>query len=152
MYNEANNISSAWVARDLLQNAYVCHADMLLSNPGLIRKYEYRSNYLGQYRERTDDWCFVVKRGLIKELKVGGQDCYHMYGISYWTAQDGAQLAQDIDQVYRMPGGKERYWDEVALRVCSKNYKVQVRPCFEGDIVEIDTFNELKQVDPVYAM
>ena len=152
LYNEANNISSAWVARDLLQNAYVCEADLLLSNPGLIRKYEYRSNYLGQYRERTDDWCFVVKRGLIKELKVGGQDCYHMYGISYWTAQDGAQLAQDIDQVYRMPGGKERYWDEVALRVCSKNYKVQVRPCFEGDIVEIDTFNELKQVDPVYAM
>ena len=152
LYNEANNISSAWVARDLLQNAYVCEADLLLGNPGLIRKYEYRSNYLGQYRERTDDWCFVVKRGLIKELKVGGQDCYHMYGISYWTAQDGAQLAQDIDQVYRMPGGKERYWDEVALRVCSKNYKVQVRPCFEGDIVEIDTFNELKQVDPVYAM
>ena len=152
LYNEANNISSAWVARDLLQNAYVCEADLLLSNPGLIRKYEYRSNYLGQYRERTDDWCFVVKRGLIKELKVGGQDCYHMYGISYWTAQDGAQLAQDIDQVYRMPGGKERYWDEVALRVCSRNYKVQVRPCFEGDIVEIDTFNELKQVDPVYAM
>ena len=151
LYNEANNISSAWVAKDLLQNAYVCEADLLLSNPGLIRKYEYQSNYLGQYRERTDDWCFVVKHGLIKELQVGGQDCYHMYGISYWTAQDGMRLGEDIDKVYKMPGGKEKYWDEVALRVCSKDYKVHVRPCFEGDIVEIDTFNELKQIDPVYG-
>ena len=51
-----------------------------------------------------------------------------------------------------MPGGKEKYWDEVALRVFSKNYRVEVRPCDEGDIVEIDTFNELKKIDPVYAV
>lgn len=152
LFNEANNISSAWLAKDLLQNAYVCEADLLLSNPHLIRKYEYCSNYLGQYRDMTDDWCFVVKRGIIRELNVGGRDCYHMYGISYWDAQDGAKLAEDLDQVYRMPGGKEKYWDEVALRVCHKNYQVEVRPCFEGDIVEIDTFNELKKIDPVYDM
>ncbi|BCI60566.1 NTP transferase domain-containing protein [[Clostridium] leptum] len=152
LFNEANNISSAWLAKDLLQNAYVCEADLLLSNLHLIRKYEYCSNYLGQYKDVTDDWCFMVKSGVIRDLQVGGRDCYHMYGISYWDAQDGAKLAQDIDNVYKMPGGKEKYWDEVALRVCSKNYHVEVRPCFEGDIVEIDTFNELKKIDPVYDM
>lgn len=152
LFNEANNISSAWVARDLLENAYVCEADLLLGNPDLIRKYEYRSNYLGQYREVTDDWCFKVRQGIIRELMVGGRECYHMFGISYWDAKDGGRLAEDIDTVYKMPGGKEKYWDEVALRVCSKNYHVEVRPCFEGDVVEIDTFNELKKIDPVYAM
>ena len=152
LYNEANNISSAWLARGLLQNAYVCEADLLLNNPHLIRKYEYCSNYLGQYREVTDDWCFKVKHGIIREMLIGGRDCYHMYGISYWDAKDGARLAEDIDTVYKMPGGKEKYWDEVALRVFSKNYRVEVRPCDEGDLVEIDTFNELKKIDPVYAV
>lgn len=152
LFNESNNISSAYLAKDLLQNAYVCEADLLLSNPRLIRKYEYSSNYLGMFKEYTDDWCFEVKRGKIRQLMVGGRDCYHMYGISYWDQKDGAQLCHDLEETFQMPGGKEKYWDEVALRVFSKNYAVDVRPCFEGDIVEIDTFNELKQIDPVYNM
>lgn len=150
LFNEANNISSAWLARGLMRNAYVCEADLLVKNPKLVRKYEYCSNYLGQYKEMTDDWCFQVKHGVIKDLTVGGTDCYHMYGISYWDAKDGAKLEQDIETVYRMPGGKEKYWDEVPLRVCAKNYRVEVRPCYEGDIIEIDTFQELKKIDPVY--
>ena len=152
LFNESNNISSAYLAKDLLQNAYVCEADLLLSNPRLIRKYEYSSNYLGMFKEYTDDWCFEVKRGKIRQLMVGGRNCYHMYGISYWDQKDGAQLCHDLEETFQMPGGKEKYWDEVALRVFSKNYAVDVRPCFEGDIVEIDTFNELKQIDPVYNM
>ena len=152
LFNESNNISSAYLAKDLLQNAYVCEADLLLSNPRLIRKYEYSSNYLGMFKEYTDDWCFEVKRGKIRQLMVGGRNCYHMYGISYWDQKDGAQLCHDLEETFQMPGGKEKYWDEVALRVFSKNYTVDVRPCFEGDIVEIDTFNELKQIDPVYNM
>ena len=46
-YNEANNISSAMCVRHLLQNAYVLEADLVLSNPKLIRKYEYQTNFLG---------------------------------------------------------------------------------------------------------
>ena len=38
LYNEANNISSALLARHLLQNAYVLEADLFLSNPNLITK------------------------------------------------------------------------------------------------------------------
>ena len=152
LFNEANNISSAWVARGLLQSAYVCEADLLLKNPLLIRKYEYVSNYLGRYTDYTDDWCFQVKGNAIRELCVGGTNCYHMYGISYWNAKDGARMEKDLDEVYRMPGGKEKYWDEVALRVCAKHYRIEVRPCLENDIVEIDTFNELKKIDPVYKI
>ena len=42
-YNEANNISSAVAAKDLLQNAYVFESDLLLYNPKLITKYQYLS-------------------------------------------------------------------------------------------------------------
>lgn len=150
LFNEANNISSAYIAKDLLCNAYVCEADLLVNNPQLIRKYEYATNYLGMFKEYTDDWCFKVRRGYIRELLVGGTNCYHMYGISYWNAKDGAQMSNDIEDTYKMPGGKEKYWDEVPMRVFQKHYNIEIRPCYEGDIVEIDTFNELKAIDPVY--
>ena len=150
IFNEANNISSAYMIKDILCNAYVCEADLLVSNPDLIRKYEYETNYLGKYVDYTDDWCFKVKGRIIKELMVGGTDCNHMYGISYWNGKDGRQMAQDIEATYKMPGGKERYWDEVSMRFFKKNYDIAVRPCFEGDIIEIDTFNELKALDSNY--
>ena len=62
MYNEANNISSAMVVRYLFQNAYVLEADLVLSNPSIIRKYEYSSNFLGIPVERSDDWCLYADR------------------------------------------------------------------------------------------
>ena len=73
-----------------------------------------------------------------------------MFGISYWTKEDGKKMSTDIEKVYRMPGGKEKYWDEVALRECIDNYKIRVKPVHKGDIIEIDTYNELKAVDPIY--
>ena len=152
MFNESNNISSVLIAKDYLSGAYVMEADLLLANPRVVRKYEYCSNYLGEYREMTDDWCFDVKKGLIRKLNVGGTNCYHMFGISYWSKEDGKKLAECVEKTWKMPGGKERYWDEVPLRTFQKEFEVAVRPCEAGDLVEIDTFKELKQIDPVYAM
>lgn len=152
LYNEANNISSAYLSRHLFENAYVLESDLCLYNPSIIRKYEYSSNYLGMKVDMTDDWCFHTKKGYINKIAVGGKDCFHMFGISYWTKEDAQKLVGDIDAVYHSPGGKERYWDEVALRDCIDNYKVRVKLVQEGDIIEIDTFNELKAIDPIYRV
>ena len=150
LYNEANNISSVMCIRYLLSNAYVLEADLLLSNPKLITKYQYSSNYLGVPTEKTDDWCFFMEGDRIKRLGVGGLNCHHMFGISYWTEDDGRKLCNHVEQVYNSPGGKERYWDQVALGEYIKEYNVGVRECTFDDIVEIDTFRELKELDKVY--
>lgn len=150
-YNEANNISSAMVARYLMQNAYVFEADLLISNPKIITKYHYQSDVLGIWKERTDDWCLSVdKDGNINEEKVGGLNCYQMVGIYYWNSLDGAKLAEHIKEAYQAPGGKERYWETVPNQVYKGQYKIQVRSCTEDDIVEIDTFRELKELDHTY--
>lgn len=150
-YNESNNISSLMCARYLLKNAYVCEADLLLYNPDLITKYQYSSNYLGVPVDKTDDWCFQTSGGYISKVSVGGVNCCHMFGISYWTEPDGARLSEHIKQVYESPGGKERYWDQVALEYHIKEYKVAVRECTFDDLIEIDTYRELKQLDPTYG-
>lgn len=152
LYNEANNISSLIQAKDHLENAYVMESDLLLRNPSLISKYQYRSNYLGIPVDQTDDWCFTMKNGLIRELKQGGIDCELMVGVSYWTAEDGRKLAEDIPAVFAEPGGKERFWDDVPLRYRAGNYKVHVRECRAEDVCEIDTFRELQALDPAYIV
>jgi len=151
LYNEANNISSAMCARYLLQNAYVFESDLLLHNQKLVTKYQYETNYLGVPTERTDDWCFETKNGIVTKLSVGGTNCHHMFGISYWDQRDGAKLAEHIKQVYEAPGGKERYWDQVPLVHFIKDYRINVRECSFGDITEIDTFSELKKMDKLYC-
>lgn len=150
-YNEANNIASAMCARYLMKNAYVMEADLVLYNKKLITKYQYSSNYLGVPVEKTDDWCFETRNKVITKLKIGGYDCHHMFGISYWNEEDGAKLSGHIKEVYEMPGGKERYWDQVALEYFVKEYKVEVRECTFEDIVEIDNYSELKQLDSTYC-
>ena len=151
MFNESNNISTAMCARYLLSNAYVCEADLLIYNPSVIKKYQYESNYLGVPVEVTDDWCVECdKNGYITGMGIGGKDCCHMYGISYWSAHDGAKLAAHIEEVYNSPGGKERYWDQVPLQYFLKEYKVGVRKCTFDDVAEIDTYRELKALDETY--
>lgn len=159
-YNEANNISSAMCVRYQLRNAYVFEADLLLDNPKLVKKYQYASNFLGVPVERSDDWCFTTKNGIIQTQQVGGeikeskknanQGLYQEIGISYWSESDGARLAEHIKQVYEMPGGKERYWDQVPFVYFKDQYQVEIRECSFDDIIEIDTFRELKQVDKTY--
>jgi len=150
VYNETNNISSALVARYSLANAYVLESDLLVSNPAIIRKYHYSSDFLGIKMPRSDDWCFTVKNGVITEEKFGGLDCYQMVGISYWNAEDGAKLSQHLQQAYEQPGGKERYWEQVPLSVFKHEYSVSVLECDAKDVTEIDTFRELKALDKTY--
>lgn len=150
VYNETNNISSALCVRHLLSRAYVLEADLVLAEPRLIRPWQYSSNFLAFPTVRTDDWCFEVEDGIIREEKIGGEDCWQMVGISYWDQADGEKLRDDLREVYDQPGGRERYWEQVPLVFRRESYRVAVRPCLEGDVTEIDTFRELKAFDRSY--
>ncbi len=151
MYTEANNISSAYLMRHNLKNAYILEADLLLHNKGIFDKYIYRSCYLGIPTDETDDWYFKTNsEGVINELGIGSKDCYRMLGISYWDEHDGGTLPEHIEKTFNMPGGKDEDWCYVPLVSFKDSYKVHVRTCKDGDIQEIDTFDELCAVDPSY--
>lgn len=149
-YNESNNISSAICASSYMKNAYVMDADIWLKNSNLITKYQYASNYLGVPVNITDDWCFNTYNGYIDSIALGGQNCHCWIGISYWDEIDGSKLVGHIKEVYQSPGGKERFWDQVPLEYFKNDYKVFVRDCTFDDVIEIDTFRELKEIDKSY--
>jgi len=150
MYNEANNIVSVMCCGPLIRNSYIMEADLFIRNPELIQKYQYSSNYLAIPVERTDDYCLHTENGIIKETALGGINCHQTVGISYWTDSDGARLVDHIKDVYHSPGGKEQFWGSVPLRYHKKEYVVGIRECTADDVIEIDSFKELKALDPVY--
>ena len=149
-YSQCNNISSAYVVRNLLQNAYVFEADLLVSNPAIVCPYHFSSDFLAIKAGKTEDWCFSVENGVIVEEKIGGTDCWQMVGISYWDAADGKKLEEDIPDVFSTEKGKKAYWEQVPLVFRKDRYNVAVKECHFEDIVEIDTFDELKAIDNAY--
>lgn len=151
-YGEANNIGSIMAARHLLSNAYVFEADLLISNPKIIKKYHYRSDFLAIKKNQTDDWCFKVQNGIITdEMKGGnGEDIWQMVGISYWNEDDGKKLYDDVAEKFSTPEGKTCFWEQVPLVYYKDRYNVEVSPCHEEDVVEIDTFDELVSIDSSY--
>lgn len=151
LYNEANNISSALLAKDLFENALVLESDLVLYNKEALSKYAYHTHYLGVKMDVSDDWCFKVDEDLrITEVHIGSEDVYQMVGISYWDAKDGKQLGLDVERLYNQEGGPARYWDEVSLIDYKENYNVYVKPVNADDIIEIDTYEELVAIDSSY--
>lgn len=141
-YEEYNNIYSAYLAKDYLENTYIFDGDILLTNKNIIQKYQYHCNYAGIFKKETDDWCLELEGGRVASMKLGGENCYLMYGVSYWDEKAGKQLKQDIIKEIQSDSAKQRYWDEIPTNLYNQNYNVYVRSCEVGDIVEIDTIDD----------
>lgn len=149
-FNTSNNIVSIMKCIDMIDRCYICEADLYITNPDVIRKYEYTTNYLGAKVKETDDWCFKKSNGYVMSYDRGGEDCYQAYGISYWNEEDSEKLKTDIKKVYNSRGGKEYLWENVPMKIMKKNYKIEIRSCHKSDIIEIDNFMELVAADPSY--
>ena len=152
LYNQGNNILSVAAAGEAVINAYVMESDLLLINPKLIKKYQYSSNVLGIPMEYSNDWCLYSKKGIITGVGIGGENCHQTVGITYWNKDDGARVAKHYKQVIELPGGKERFAGYAPFVKYVDEYKVRVRECTLEDVVEIDTFQELQAIDPVYQV
>jgi iron(III) transport system permease protein len=151
LYNESNNISSIDVALDVLDRCYICEADLIVSDPSVITKYQYTTNYLATPVKETDDWCFSMRGPYIHKVEIGGENVEQMIGISYWSEADSKKLREDVAKVFASRGGKENYWDNVPLKICRKDFKIEIRECKRSAVTEIDNYSELLIIDPSYA-
>lgn len=152
IYDQTNNISSACVAKEYFKNAYVFESDLFLTNPSILKKYRYDSCYMGVPVASTPDWCFDVKDGRIVDLHKGGSNCCHMFGISYWTAEDGAKLSSDLPAAFSEDENRQRFWDDVPCVLLKDNYRIMIEPCTFDDVAEIDSLAELQEIDTRYAV
>lgn len=151
-YNEANNISSAIMVKDLFANALILESDLILSDQSIIRKYEYSTNYRAIEVDKTDDWCFEMGGDIVKQVLIGGENVHQMIGISYWSEVDGKNLAKHLEVAYSSVGGKDLFWDEVALKLFKDDYLINIHEISSDAIIEIDSYQELSEFDSKYKI
>lgn len=153
-YVNKNNISSVYAARHLLgeKNCFVCEADIYVSDPSIFDADLEGSCYYGKLVPgHSEDWVFDQdETGRITRVGKYGDDCYNMCGVCYLKAADAAVIRDATIEAYRHPGQYEqKYWDEIVDQELSRIH-MTVHPVEASQIVEIDSVDELKVVDPSY--
>ncbi len=150
-YETVNNISSIYAAREVLENGadyFICEADLYIEDTGIFDKKLERSCYFGKMvRGFSEDWIFEQNsEGRIIRVGKGGTDCYNMVGVSYFNSHDAKILKEEIEKAYEVPGFETLFWDDVVDRNLDK-LDLIVEPVEEGQIIEIDTVEELERIN-----
>ena len=152
-YNKANNISSVYYAREILDqgDCFICEADLFVSNKELFTCNLDESCYFGKMvKGESLDWVFDTnKDGIITRVGKVGVDCYNMVGISYFRKKDGMLLKKFIEEAYLSDENKDKFWDDIVNENIDK-FNLKIHPVGGDDIAEIDTVDELIAMDDSY--
>ena len=149
-----NNISSIHAAADVMgqANCFVCEADLYVADPTIFDAPLEQSCYFGKLVPgHSDDWAFTLENGRLTRIAKGGDDAYNNCGISYFKKEDAQLVSNAIESAYLCEGHEQLFWDEV-LNHHFNEMMMTVHPVQAGQIVEIDSVDELKRVDPSYAI
>ena len=149
VYESKNNISSIYMAGEVLDrgNCFICESDLYVKDPSIFVKDLKHSCYYGRMQAGySDDWTFTLKENRITRVGKGGTDTYNMVGVAYFLQKDAALLRQKIEQAYAAEENSNLFWDDVVDRNLDL-LDLTVEPVTEGQLVEIDTVEELKAID-----
>ena len=148
-YLVKNNISSIYAAREVLGSAdcFICESDLYVADPSIFKKDLNHSCYYGRMQEGfSEDWVFELMDGYISRVGKGGSDTYNMVGVSYFKREDAAVLREEIERAYAVEENGDLFWDDVVNQNLNK-LRLTVEPVKEGQLVEIDTVEELKKIN-----
>lgn len=150
-YATGNNISSLYYAREYLDACVILDSDILFHREDILSyEYEY-STYCGLWLEDTKtEWIFRHKDFRITDVIKTGGSGWVLFSISFWTSEDAKRLREHITEAYEARGIRDTYWDDVVLTDHRDEYTLELRPLLHSDITEIDTFEELCELDPTY--
>lgn len=147
----SNNIVSAYLVRDRLENSYVIEDDLLIKSSSVLRSYEYYSHYCSVPTNGTKDWYFSTKNNVITDVNFGVPTTHDQYlGVSFWTPTDALQLKLDLEQALKTPANERVFLEAVPLKLYPDHYNLYIRRLGRNDVVEVDTYQELQHLDPSY--
>ena len=146
VYETVNNISSVYAAREVLKQGecFICETDLYIFDSSIFTAELNLSCYYGKMVEGYSyDWVFEQnEEGIITRIGKGGNNCYNMTGIAYFTETDAKILYDAMEKEYGTPGYETLFWDDVVNRHIGE-FELRVHPVTQNQIVEIDRLDEL---------
>lgn len=151
-YDVYNNISSLYVVRDYLEDSIILDGDQIIYNSNILRKDFLRSGYNCVWSEmHTNEWLLHVENDVVKSCsRTGGKEGWQLFSISRWTKEDAKKLKRHIEIEFEIHKNRQIYWDDVALFCYPEEYQLGIMKMNQDDIIEVDNFEELVQLDQSY--
>lgn len=150
-YLNGNNITSLYFARDYIENAILIESDHVIEDQSIYAAEFSHSGYLASNKESVIEWQLTMDGDMIKDCSIvgDGKPGIRLWGISLWNEEDGRLLAELVKQEFEA-GNKDIYWDEIPLFIHKDKFNIGVRMIPETAIMEIDSYDELLEIDPSY--
>lgn len=152
-YDTCNNISSLYCAREHIEDAIILDGDQIIYNQEILRpEFEYSGYNAVWTDDETDEWLMQTENGKVVSCsRTGGKGGWQLYSISRWTEEDGRKLKKHLETEFEIKKNRQIYWDDVAMFVYKNQYELGIMPMNKEDIIEIDSFKELVEIDPSYS-
>ena len=143
-YAVCNNISSLYAAREHLSEAMILDGDQIIRNPEALCPEFSRSGYNAVWTdEPTREWVLTLEGERVTACsRTGAPRGWQLFSVSRWSREDGEMLRRDVEEAYES-GNRGIYWDDVPLFVHPEHYELGIHRMNPGDVVEIDSVEEL---------
>lgn len=151
-FQNSNNISSLYVARDYIANAIIVDGDQILHNNKILYPEFERSGYCSIWNpSMTNEWMQKVKEGIVVDCsRTGGKKAWQLVSVSFWNQSDALKLKEYVEIEFVKYGNWDIYWDDIAMFLYKDEFKLGIRKINFGDITEIDNYDELVAIDNTY--
>lgn len=155
-YQTINNISSIRAVADELINidsdVFICEADLYVKDSSIFETVLTHSCYYGKMViGHSDDWVFERnEEGRIIRVGKVGDDCYNMVGVAWLQRKDARKLGKLVKDKYGTEGFENLFWDDVVNENLDE-LDLCINEVYEGQLVEIDTVDELIKIDSSYS-
>ena len=157
-YETRNTISSFYAAREILNdNFIVSEGDLFVQDSSIFNTNIDESVYL--YRPdqlQNEEWGFHIDflTNTILEVRRPEKSVYlnnNLYGVSFWKKEDLVKVVDEVVKEYDNPKYIDAAYDELINNIID-DLSIGVREVNESQIVEIDSLDELFEVDPSYKI
>ena len=92
----------------------------------------------------------VENNRVISCSRTGGKRGWQLFSVSRWSKEDGKKLRKFLELEFEQNKNTQIYWDDVAMFCHFNDFNLGVIPMERKDIVEIDNFDELIELDKSY--
>ena len=148
-WEEKNNISSIYAAKDYLKNSYICCSDNWFAH-NVYCDYVYDSYYACKYTDEfLDEYCVksTDKEGYMTSVKKGGEKCWYTIGEAFFNTEFSAKFVDYMVKEYYDPEVKYMLWDDFQIRHID-DLKLKVKGYSDDECKEFDTTEDILQFYP----
>lgn len=149
-YEKMNNFSTLYVARQYLQDTFICSSDNYFTQNVFLQDSGH-SWYSAVYENgKTSEWCLdYEENGRITGVRIGGENAWVMKGAVYLDHEFNERFLPYLEAAFQEKALWQSYWEDLYTAHINE-LDLYIRKYPAGVIEEFDSIDELRQFDKKY--